>query len=169
MGDGPNRIVIRAGWGMFDSQRPKKQRHKVTVRMMMSDGTEHNCYLFVAPGTRVSDTLNDERPFMPLERMDGSISIIHKSAIQKVDPVESLSAVPAKDPYDILGVDPDATDQQVHDAYRRAVAQVHPDRVQTMNLPKEFMELANKRASLINDAFNKIKRQRSEGKSSTGA
>jgi len=150
---------------MFDSQRPKKQRLKVTVRMVMSDGSEQNCYLFVAPGTRVSDTLNDERPFMPLERMDGTISIIHKSAIQKVDPVESLSVQPATDPYDILNVDSDATDQQVHDAYRRAVAQVHPDRVQTMGLPREFLELANKRSALINDAFNKIKRQRAAGKS----
>lgn len=154
---------------MFDSQRPKKQRHKVTVRMVMSDGTEQNCYLFVAPGTRVSDTLNDERPFMPLEKMDGSISIIHKSAIQKVDPVESLSAEPgAKNPYDLLGVDEDATDQQVHDAYRRAMAQVHPDRVQTMGLPREFLELANKRASLVNEAFNKIKRQRTTGKTEIG-
>jgi DnaJ-domain-containing protein 1 len=153
---------------MFDSQKPKKQRLKVTVRLVMSDGSEQNCYLFVAPGSRVSDTLNDERPFMPLERMDGTISIIHKSCIQKVDPVESLTATTSNNPFDILGIDEDASDQQIHDAYRRAVAQVHPDRVQTMGLPKEFLDLANKRAALMNEAFAKIKRQRAAGKSEFG-
>ncbi len=153
---------------MFDTQKHKKQRHKVTVRMVMSDGSELSCYLFVLPGTRVSDTLNDERPFMPMERMDGTISLIHKSSIQKVDPVESLSATPARDPYDILNVDPDATDQQVSDAYRRAVAQTHPDRVQTMGLPREFLELANKRSAVINEAYAKVKRQRASGKSEAG-
>jgi curved DNA-binding protein CbpA len=33
-----------------------------------------------------------------------------------------------RDPYRVLGVEPDATPEQLHDAYRRLVKQHHPDR-----------------------------------------
>lgn len=145
---------------MFDGSRNKKTKHKITVKVQMDDGRDQTFYMFVAPNTRVADVLNDERPFLPLERMDGSTTIVRKTSIRSVDPIEALSVIPVTDPYDVIGVDPTASDEQIQEAYRRAVAAIHPDRVQSLGLPREFLALANHKASLINEALAKIKKQR---------
>ena len=48
----------------------------------------------------------------------------------------------------------------MHQAYRKALASVHPDHIQALGLPEEFVEFATKRAMAINDAYDKIKRER---------
>ncbi len=59
-----------------------------------------------------------------------------------------------KNPYDILGVDKNATKQEIHAAYRRLVKQYHPDRF--AHLGKEFQELASKKFIEIKDAYNHL-------------
>jgi DnaJ like chaperone protein len=68
--------------------------------------------------------------------------------------------ITSSDPYDILGVTRDASDAEIHAAYRRAVASVHPDHIQSLGLPEEFVHLATRRAMAINSAYDKIKRER---------
>lgn len=59
-----------------------------------------------------------------------------------------------KSPYDILGVDINATKEEIHAAYRKLVKQYHPDRV--AHLGKEFQDLANKKFIEIKDAYNTL-------------
>ena len=59
-----------------------------------------------------------------------------------------------KSPYEILGIDKNATEQEIRAAYRKLVKQYHPDRV--ASLGKEFQELANKKFIEIKDAYNTI-------------
>ena len=50
---------------------------------------------------------------------------------------------------------------ELHEAYRKAIASVHPDHIQSLNLPGEFMELATTRAMRgQRDCYAKIKRER---------
>jgi len=58
----------------------------------------------------------------------------------------------AKDPYEILGITPDATQEEIHAAYRAAAQQYHPDKV--AHLGEEFKELAQKKFVEIQDAYN---------------
>jgi DnaJ-domain-containing protein 1 len=64
----------------------------------------------------------------------------------------SFPSVATKRPwFEVLNVAPDATREQIVDAYRRLIREYHPDRV--ANLGQEFRELAERRASEINVAY----------------
>ena len=141
---------------MLESGRNRRNRRKIAVTLDTGDG-EEIVYMFVNPTERVIDTLNDEREFLPFERPDGSVIIIAKKTIRRMSPMELKREVDAHDPYDVLGVKLTATDEEVHQAYTSAVAAVHPDRLNSMGLPGDFMEMATMRAAQLNDAYRKIK------------
>ena len=63
-----------------------------------------------------------------------------------------------KDPYQILEVDSQSSDDDVEAAYRRQIAQYHPDKV--AGAAKEIRELAEKRAADINAAYDQIQKIR---------
>ena len=141
---------------MLETNRNKKQRRKIAVSLDTGDG-EELVYMFVYPTERVIDTLNDDREFLPFERADGSVTIVAKKTIRRMSPMEISRQVDNRDPYDVLGVSLTATDIEVQEAYHRAVAAVHPDRVHSLGLPGDFLEMATRRAAQLNDAYRKIK------------
>ncbi len=64
-----------------------------------------------------------------------------------------------RSPYDVLGVSPNASQDQIAAAYRRLVQQYHPDKVAGM--APEFRELAELRMKEINSAYEYLKRHAS--------
>ncbi|MDE0046050.1 MAG: DnaJ domain-containing protein [bacterium] len=64
------------------------------------------------------------------------------------------------DPYEILGVSAEASDQDVKAAYRKLLRENHPDRVTAQGLPEEFIEVANRKMAEINAAWDRIKKER---------
>lgn len=64
------------------------------------------------------------------------------------------------DPYEILGVSPDAGDREVKGAYRAFLKDNHPDKVRAQGLPEEFVEVANRKVAEVNAAYDRIKRER---------
>lgn len=144
---------------MFDSGL-KKARNKYAVEVELDDGSERILFVFVAPNSRVIDVLNDERAFIPFETSDGAIVIYKKTAIRRLSELFAAERTATRDPYDIIDVSAKATDRELHDAYRRAIASVHPDHIQAMGLPQEFIELATRRAMAVNDAYDRIRRER---------
>ena len=68
------------------------------------------------------------------------------------------ATLPMDDPYLVLEVDPKASDADIEAAYRRMIAQYHPDKVD--GAAQEIRELAAKRASAINAAYDAIQKIR---------
>ena len=66
------------------------------------------------------------------------------------------------DPYVILGVAPDASDETVRTAWRAQLSEAHPDRARGRGLPAEFIEVAEAKAASINQAFDTVMRERRE-------
>jgi DnaJ like chaperone protein len=64
------------------------------------------------------------------------------------------------DPYLILEVEPDAPDEIVRSAWKRALSESHPDRVVSRGLPAEFVEVAHAKSAAINAAFDSVMRER---------
>lgn len=63
--------------------------------------------------------------------------------------------------YKALGLESDASDQQVKTAYRRLMNQHHPDKLVAKGLPDSMMEVAKERTREIRSAYERIKEHRS--------
>jgi molecular chaperone DnaJ len=64
-----------------------------------------------------------------------------------------------KDPYQVLGITPSATDEEVKDAYRALVKKYHPDKFADSDLA----ELANEKMKEVNAAYDEIQKMRNGG------
>lgn len=64
------------------------------------------------------------------------------------------------EPCVVLGIDPLATDEQIREAWLRQVRANHPDRLIAQGLPEEAIAIANRKVALINDAYDRLRRQR---------
>jgi len=64
------------------------------------------------------------------------------------------------DPYEVLGVPRNASDEEIRAAWRRLMREHHPDTLAARNVPPRFVEHATRRVAEINAAWNRIKRDR---------
>ena len=64
------------------------------------------------------------------------------------------------EPCVVLGIDPLATDEQIREAWLRQVRANHPDRLMAQGLPEEAIAMANRKLALINDAYDRLRRER---------
>ena len=60
--------------------------------------------------------------------------------------------------YQVLGITPSATDEEVKKAYRQMARENHPDKVGYMG--EDIRKAAEKKFMAINEAYEKIKKQR---------
>ena len=65
-----------------------------------------------------------------------------------------------RDPYAVLGLAPDATDEELRRTYRRLVSEHHPDRMIAKGVPEELMGLASAKMASINTAYRDVTRAR---------
>lgn len=64
------------------------------------------------------------------------------------------------DPYKVLGISPNATDEEVKNAYRTLARKYHPDNYAADN---PLAELATEKMKEINEAYDQIQRMRQSG------
>jgi DnaJ like chaperone protein len=64
------------------------------------------------------------------------------------------------DPYVILGVSYVASEHEIKQTYRRLVRENHPDSLMARGVPPEFIKLANDKLAAINNAYDRIERER---------
>ncbi len=67
------------------------------------------------------------------------------------------------DPYTILGIEPNASEEEIKRTWRALIQENHPDRAMARGLPQEFIDLATEKLATINDAYDRISRQRGFG------
>ena len=64
------------------------------------------------------------------------------------------------DPYTVLGVRRETSNEEIRAAWRKLVRDNHPDRLMAQGLPEEFVALANQKLATINAAYDKISKER---------
>lgn len=78
----------------------------------------------------------------------------HQASAQHDDNAQLAAA------YRVLGIDAQADDETVKRAYRRLMAQHHPDKLVAQGLPEEMMKETTERAQQIQHAYQRIRRER---------
>lgn len=63
-------------------------------------------------------------------------------------------------PYDVLGVMPNASDDDIKLHYRRLVREHHPDALVAKGVPSEFLAASGRRLAAINTAYEQIQAER---------
>ena len=72
-------------------------------------------------------------------------------------------AAPSEDdPYAILGLTPEASDDDIRLARRAQLTDFHPDRIRARGLPADFEALYTQKTARINRAYDQITRERLE-------
>lgn len=71
---------------------------------------------------------------------------------------------PRMDPYLILGITPEISDEDLKKAYRRLVRENHPDTLIARGVPEELVSIANDKLAAINAAYEKIVQARGNRK-----
>ena len=146
--------------------------------------------VFVTLKQRVSDLLNDDRKFVPVDTKSGETVIIAKTQIasiveapvdlsdEEVVEEEETKQKPNKekprrsstmDPFEILRVSPNATLNEIRAAYKKRIKSVHPDRVASMGLDEDLAQAALKSTQKLNYAYRKIVQEYSSNRGDSGA
>ncbi len=142
---------------MYESDE-KISKWKIEVRVELDNGTRLLGFLFVKPMQRLSDLLNDQRLFLPLQTADGLIVQLAKSTIAKVVQLDQKAEAKAiTDPYDILGVSPRVSDERLKESYHALCTEYHPDKLLSIGVGPEFIDLANSRITRIIDAYRRVR------------
>jgi len=71
-----------------------------------------------------------------------------------------LGAGDETDPFEILGVSRDASNEDIKRTYRKLSRENHPDALMAKGVPQEFIDLANEKMAAINTAYDKIAKLR---------
>ena len=129
------------------------------VEIVLLDGNSLLGKIAVPQQGRMSDTLNDDRAFIPVEMADGSHIAVAKRVIKKVTlPAAEQKSYRGNDPHRVLGVREGASPEQVKSAYHRLCNQNHPDRIRSLALGPDFEDLATQNMVRINAAYAQLMR-----------
>ncbi len=151
---------------MYESEH-KVWKTKLEVEVELTDGARLLGFLCIKQMQRLTDLLNDPREFLPVQTPEGLIVHLRKSTIARVTQLDqAVEAGAATDPYEILGVSPRVADEDLRKAYHELCAQHHPDKLVSLGLATEYIDLANSRIVRVIEAYGRIQKERH---SETGA
>ncbi len=134
---------------------------KIDVQVETQNGKKFLGSMFVRRDQRMSDLLNDDRSFLPLETTEGLVVNLNKLTIVYVTQLHQyVDDGRVRDPYEILGVHSQVSNDEIQQIYHLGAKNYHPDVIQSLGLPAEFHDLANTQMARINDAYERIERER---------
>jgi DnaJ-domain-containing protein 1 len=142
---------------MFDRQI---ERPKIALMVTMQDDQQFMVNMPMTPGLRLIDVINRTDPFIEVDLQDGTPCLLSKQSIKRMIPVNAPKAVDLPtnkanmlDPHAVLGVDENATAEQIRAAYLKAVKNYHPDRYSASPLPQEMQDYVSSMLQRINAAY----------------
>ncbi|NOU58950.1 TerB family tellurite resistance protein [Marinifilum caeruleilacunae] len=104
-----------------------------------------------------------------IAQADGSISSAEQSVIDKISyylgiqgsdysSIKSMFVQDTDSSYKILGLTKDASDEEIKKAYKKMAVKYHPDKVSYLG--EDVQEAAKEKFQKVNEAFEKIKKER---------
>ena len=151
-------------------------RLMLPVILRLMDGRELTVDMIVNLGGAIDRTMNNESSFILIGDADGSERLLAKSAILEVvdaktvkpkaealaapqgnPQVEAPSIAPEiSDPYQVLGLPPTASIDDVRNSFSALAQAYNPDRASAAGLPQDVVEFCQSRYQQISDAYGKL-------------
>jgi DnaJ-domain-containing protein 1 len=156
---------------MFSKTDPANNLRSFRVTLKLRSGESEAGAILVPAHRTLRETLNDDAPFIELETQSGRQSFVLKTEIARVDPQgaaeprgaeraglgEDATRFDANDARIVLGVAANATDEEIHAAWRDLAKAYHPDRLTALGLPNEILRHADRVLARINAAFQRLR------------
>ena len=123
---------------MASSDKKTINRTRTKIRLINFNDTLIEGYVFLSYGQRVTDLLNDDRGFLPVESSDGEVRVMSKRAIMEIEILdeapenkssssgETVTLI-SGNAFDILGAPQRANDAAVRAVYLDKIASVDPE------------------------------------------
>ncbi|WOI53973.1 hypothetical protein [Parvularcula sp. LCG005] len=144
---------------MFEKTEIRRSKKKLMVRLTLANGDIVDGDIFVARDERLTDLLNDDRAFIPVEMTEGRVMALAKSTITSAAIVAEQAPL-SDEPHKILRVEPAASDAEVRQAWMARLKACHPDRLAALGLDDEIVVTARRVAQEINAAYDDIMSER---------
>jgi hypothetical protein len=152
-----------------DYQRQKKA---VKVLLETADGKTIEAELMIFHGDSVTEVMNGRAEFLELHDSSGKSSLVAKSFIRRIFPKADEEQerrentdltklrLHANDPYLVLDVPSQASDEDVRLAYHKLARAYHPDKLAALDLPPAIRDYGEEILKKINAAYEMIMFQR---------
>jgi len=102
----------------------------------------------------LADTTIHPKEIELLEKISGAMGVTSNDFIS----IKNMFIPETDSSYKILEIDPASTNEEVKKAYRRMAKKYHPDKVS--HLGDEFRKSADEKFKSVNEAYEKIKKER---------
>jgi DnaJ-domain-containing protein 1 len=133
------------------------QKTAIRVEISLDDGSVIRGKLFVTLQGRLTDALNDDRAFLPVETEEGTFLALSKRAIRHIAlPPAEAAVYRGSNPYSILGVAEGVSREDLKKAYHELCLVNHPDRIKGLGLGAAYLELATHNMTRINGAYAQV-------------
>ena len=152
---------------MFDANDGKSKSGRAQVSVTLMDGTSKSVAMRLPLSNKLHDALNNAEPFIDVLEADGRQAYIAKHAIRRVEVIDVPRANQMNqkrrssdnamfDPYAVLGIQRGASQADVKLAYHTMARTYHPDRFETLDLPREIKDYAVAMLVRINLAYEQL-------------
>ena len=94
------------------------------------------------------------------EELIGTVASILGISDDELNAIRNRFVGDADHAFSVLGLSPDAGDDEIKSTYRQLVQEYHPDRIVSQGMPEEFVEYATQRFQEIQDAWDTIRKRR---------
>ena len=140
------------------------------VVMTLTNGERLRGDLVLPRTMSLSDALNRDEKFTSFVSSDGREMVIAKQSIataaeHDLPARDQLDQRGRPDPHQLLGVAPEATHDQIREAYLRKVRLYHPDQFVSVTLPAEVLEYMQATFQHVHEAYEELARR---GRSAEG-
>ena len=146
-----------------------RTRHK--VRIVNFNETFAEGFVFVAYGQRISDLMNDERGFLPIETDAGEVKVISKRAIMEIELLSSegadrpsdsdtVVALLSNNAFNVLGAEASADDATIRALYLDKVRSVDPEIIAGVTDNKDLLQAAEALRKRYDSAYDSITNSR---------
>ncbi|NJM31310.1 MAG: DnaJ domain-containing protein [Rhizobiales bacterium] len=151
---------------MFDRQRTSSNSEmgRAMALIELVDGRAVTGQVRLPLSGKLSEAMNNADQFLDVVTGDGKRQFIAKHRIQTASPVEVPKAdqlqkradLAVFDPYAVLGIPRGTAGDELKQAYHKMARAYHPDRLASLDLPKEMRDYAAAMLVRVNLAFEQL-------------